>query len=272
MGTVLITGCTPGGIGHALALEFSSRGYQVIGTVRSQEAASILLAAGITAIQLEVTSEESIQRLHAEVKERTNGNLSILVNNVGVSHTVPALDLKLEDVRNVFEVNLFSTMRMVQLFAPLLISAQGKIVNIGSQAGVVPYVFGGCYNASKAALHSYTDALRIEMAPFKVQVVLVVTGGVKSKISDAKKRLPPNSLYLSMEEGYLLRQGNSQTTAMPTETYAREVVGDLLNPSTKRWLWRGHRSSLVRWLSWVMPLAFWDYYFSRKFGLRKFRT
>lgn len=267
--TALITGCTPGGIGHELALEFLRRGFQVFGTVRSEEAKKTLVSEGVIAIQLEVTSDASIRALHDEICERVDGKLDILVNNVGVSHTVPVLDLTIEDMRKVFEINVFSCIRLVQTFAPLLIQAEGKIANIGSVAGIVPYVFGGCYNASKAALHSYTDALRIEMAPFGVQVVLVVTGGVKSRISDVKKRLPPNSLYMPIEKDYLFRQGNSQRTAMPTETYARKVVSDLLEPTSKAWLWRGHQSSLVRWLSWLLPRGFWDLYFSRKFGLGK---
>ncbi|EUC44802.1 hypothetical protein COCMIDRAFT_97337 [Bipolaris oryzae ATCC 44560] len=270
--TVLITGCTPGGIGHELALEFLRRGFQVFGTVRSEEAKKTLLSEGVIAVTLEVTSDASIQALHDEICERVGGKLDVLVNNVGISHTVPVLDLKIEDMRRVFEINVFSCIRLVQAFAPLLIEAKGKIANIGSVAGIVPYVFGGCYNASKAALHSYTDALRLEMAPFGVQVVLVVTAGVKSRISDVKKRLPPNSLYMPIEEDYLFRQGNSQRTAMPTETYARKVVSDLLEPTSKAWLWRGHQSSLVKWLSWLLPRGFWDLYFSRKFGLGKLRS
>lgn len=63
----------------------------------------------------------------------------------GVSHTVPVLDLTIEDMRKVFEINVFSCIRLVQAFAPLLIEAKGKIANIGSVAGIVPYVFGGTY-------------------------------------------------------------------------------------------------------------------------------
>lgn len=66
----------------------------------------------------------------------------------------------------VFEVNVFSVMKMVQVFAPMLIEAKGTIVQIGSIAGKLPYVFGSVYNASKAALHSYNRTLRVELEPF----------------------------------------------------------------------------------------------------------
>jgi len=77
--------CTPGGIGHELALEFLRRGFQVFGTVRSEEAKKTLLSEGVIAITLEVTSEASIQALHDEICERVGGKLDILVNNVYVS-------------------------------------------------------------------------------------------------------------------------------------------------------------------------------------------
>ena len=72
-------------------------------------------------------------------------------------------------------------MLMCKTFAPLLINAKGTIVQIGSLAAVMPYVFASCYSATKAALHSYSNTLRLELAPFGVRVVTVVTGGVKSK-------------------------------------------------------------------------------------------
>ncbi|KAL6163260.1 NADPH-dependent 1-acyl dihydroxyacetone phosphate reductase [Exserohilum turcicum] len=271
--TVLVTGCTPGGIGHELALEFLRQGFQVFGTVRSDEAKKTLLSEGVIAIEHEVTSAESIQALHDVLCKRiVDGMLDILINNAGISFTVPVLDLTIENMRKVFEINVFGGVLLTQKLAPMLIAAKGKVANIGSVAGVIPYVFGGCYNASKAALHALTDALRIEMEPFGVQVVLVATAGVKSKTSDVKKRLPPNSLYMPIEEDYLFRQGNSQRTAMPTEVYAKKVVADLLKPKTSAWLWHGHQASVVRWLSWLMPRTFWDNYFAKKFGLRKFKA
>lgn len=86
---------------------------------------------------------------------------------------MPATDLDVDHVKGMFDINVFGVMRMVQEFVPLLIaSGNGRIVNIGSIAGVMPYPFGSAYNASKAALHSYGNTLRLELAPFK-QVWLI---------------------------------------------------------------------------------------------------
>lgn len=243
----------------------------MFGTARDGNALEVLRENGIDAMELEITSDASVQHLKAQIEQITGGSLDILINNVGVSHTVPCLDLTLHDIRTVFEINLFGTMRMVQVFAPLLIKSAGLIVNIGSVAGIVPYVFGGVYNASKAALHSYSDVLKIEMAPFNVRVVTVITGGVRSNISQKKKPLPEDSLYWPIHEDYENRQGNSQHSAMRSEEYARKVVDDLIQPRVTGWLWQGNKAHLVRILYWILPFSFWTGYFSRKFGLYRLK-
>lgn len=86
----------------------------------------------------------------------------------GYSRVAPATDLEIDTVvKDMFDINVFAVMRMVQEFVHLLIAAEGTIVNIGSIAAIMPFAFGSAYNASKAALHSYTDTLRVELKPFK---------------------------------------------------------------------------------------------------------
>ncbi|KAJ3516824.1 hypothetical protein NM208_g14794 [Fusarium decemcellulare] len=92
---VLITGCSPGGIGHALALEFHRRGCHVIATVRNTDLIKDLEAPGLSVVSLEVTEPESIAECKAKVSELTGGRLDILVNNAGRTHTIPALDMDL---------------------------------------------------------------------------------------------------------------------------------------------------------------------------------
>ena len=79
----------------------------------------------------------SIAALEKEISRRTNGKLDILVNNAGRNYTVPALDIDLKEVREMYESNVFAVMRMCQVFAPLLIEAKGMIVQIGSLAGLM---------------------------------------------------------------------------------------------------------------------------------------
>lgn len=159
--TVLITGCSSG-IGLALSHEFHSLGYRVIATARNTRSLTSLAALGIETLPLELTSKDSLTALHTSVQQLTNGRgLNYLVNNAGRNMTVPALDLDIDDVRDMFEGNVFAVMRLCQLFAPELIKAKGTIVMLGSLSAVMPYVFGSAYNASKAALHEYADTLRV---------------------------------------------------------------------------------------------------------------
>ncbi|KAK6811407.1 hypothetical protein RU639_012871 [Aspergillus parasiticus] len=116
------------------------------------------------------------------------------------------MEVDLAEARATFETNLFAVINMCQTFLPLLKKAQGTIIQIGSAAGVIPYVFGSVYNASKVALHSFSDTLRVELVPSgSVNVTTIVTGGVQSRIARVKRTLAPNSLYAPTEDEYIRR-------------------------------------------------------------------
>ena len=267
--TVLITGCSPGGIGHALAIQFHSNGLHVFATARNVDAVADLKDLGIEVLQLEVTSSEDVEKTKQYIIDRTNGSLDYLINNAGRNYTLPALDVDVSEVQATFETNVFAVMRMCQTFAPLLIQAKGTIVQIGSLAGEIPYVFGSVYNASKAALHAYSDTLRVELAPFDVKVMVVVTGGVQSNIARTHRELPEGSLYRPLETEYRRRQVHSQEAAMETTVYAEGVVKAALKAKPARTLWRGHHAWNVWLLLTLMPRMFWDYYFNKVFNLTK---
>lgn len=116
-----------------------------------------------------MTSPLSIAAAHATISALTNGKLSVLVNNAGQGTPRPCTDLDVEGVvKETFDVNVFGVMRVVQAFVDLLIAdGAATVVNIGSIAPIIPLVFGGAYNASKAAMHAYADCLRMELKPFK---------------------------------------------------------------------------------------------------------
>ena len=236
--TVLITGCSSG-IGHALAREFKQQGLRVFATARKTDSIADLAALGIETLPLEATSSESISALKAEIASRTGGKLDFLVNNAGRSYTVPALEVEMHEIEATFAVNVFAVMRMTQAFAQLLIEAQGTVAMIGSLAGEMPYVFGSVYCASKAALHRYTDTLRLELKPFKVRVVNVVTGGVKSQIARTFRTLRSDSIYLPVEKDFERRLTHSQSLGMETDKYAKSVVSQLTGWRQKQTIWEG---------------------------------
>ncbi|KAL6720041.1 NADPH-dependent 1-acyl dihydroxyacetone phosphate reductase [Lecanora helva] len=224
---------------------------------------------GIETLSLEVHKPSSISALKDSIEKRTSGTLDILINNAGRNYTIPALDVDFDEVQDLFEVNVFSVMRMCQTFSPLLIRAKGMVVQIGSLSGFMPHVFGSPYNASKAALHSYSNTLRVELAPLGVRVVLAYTGGVQSRISRVERELPSNSLYWPANEGYIKRMTHSQQNAMDADTYAKSVVPQLLQKTPRHWIWEGSYVWLM-WFFWTfMPKTFLDGMFTKMFMLDK---
>lgn len=141
--TVLITGCSEGGIGHALATEFQSRGLRVFATARTvSKMASLASLLSVTLLPLDVTSAESLAAAAAAVSEQTGGRLDYLVNNAGMQVVKPLLDFDLSQARTMYEANVFGAVAAVQAFAPLLLAAKGTVVNIASIAGLMypPYM------------------------------------------------------------------------------------------------------------------------------------
>ncbi|KAJ7607366.1 NAD(P)-binding protein [Roridomyces roridus] len=247
MKSVLITGCTPGGIGHALAKEYHTQGLRVFATARRQEVLADLAAQGVETLQLDVCDSESVKTAREAVAAITGGKLDILVNNAPRNGRH----------QRIYEVNLFGAMRMVKEFAPLLIeSGDGRIVNIGSVLGIVPHPFyNSAYNSSKAALHAYGNTLRLELAPFNVQVTTVITGAVQTNIwvSGAPVPLKPNSIYAPIADIIAKLFTREQVEKMMTaEAYAKYVVSQTLKRSVRAWLWQGSGS----WIVWSID-TFW---------------
>jgi 1-acylglycerone phosphate reductase len=131
--TVLITGCSTGGIGHALALTFQKHGLIVFASARNVSSMSSLSdLPNVHLISLDVTSSASIADAFLAVKAKTGGKLDYLVNNAGRGYSMPALDVDIEEGKRLFDTNFWGVLRMVQAFSPLLMEAKGTVVNIGS--------------------------------------------------------------------------------------------------------------------------------------------
>ena len=136
--SVLITGCSAGGIGSSLVESFQKRGLLVFATARTaSKIAHLEKLPNVVLLTLDVTSTSSIAAAVESVKSRTGGTLDYLVNNSGVAHVMPVLDTDIAVAKSIFDVNLWAVMAMTQAFAPLVIQAKGTIVNIGSINGLL---------------------------------------------------------------------------------------------------------------------------------------
>ena len=142
--TVLITGCSTGGIGWAVARVFHARGFHVFATVRNLSMARDLSElSNVEILELDVTVPQTITRCRDTVAKRTGGKLDILVNNAGVESIKPLLDVDISEAKRLYDVNVWGPLTMVQAFAPLLIEAKGVIVNQSSIDGVLSMAWSG---------------------------------------------------------------------------------------------------------------------------------
>jgi 1-acylglycerone phosphate reductase len=253
----------------------------VIATARNPAVLADLGAQGMTTLALDVSKTESIQTCHGEVAQLTAGRgLDILVNNAGRTHTHPATDLDMDDVRETFETNVFGVMAMCAAFADLLIAAKGLIVNVASLAAVTPYVFGSAYCASKGAVVSYSRTLRLELKPFGVRVMVAMAGTVRSNIASRTHReLPEGSIYQRVRELFERRLTFSQNNAtVTTGSFAAKLVDRALRSEAPLlfrswfgrpdWLWAGG-FSLQAWLAGFLGEWAFDFFMYRKIGMNQ---
>jgi NAD(P)-dependent dehydrogenase (short-subunit alcohol dehydrogenase family) len=181
---VLITGCSSG-IGRATALRLAGAGWTVYATARRPETLSELQAAGCRTLALDVTDEQSMQAVVAEI-ERTEGAVGVLINNAGYSQSGAIETVPLEAVRRQFETNVFGLVRLTQLVLPKMRAQRwGKIVNVGSMGGRLSFPGGGHYHATKHALEAISDALRFELRGFGIDVILLEPGLITTEFGEA---------------------------------------------------------------------------------------
>ncbi|KAE8153660.1 hypothetical protein BDV25DRAFT_168443 [Aspergillus avenaceus] len=267
--SVLITGCSVGGIGPALAEEFHCRGLHVFATARSREKmAPLEKLSNATLLELDVTSPQSIAAAVEAVTAKTGGKLDYLVNNSGQNIVRPILDTSVEEAKRLFDVNFWGAASMVQAFAPLVIAAKGMIVNLASVSAWYHGPWLSYYAASKAALVAYSDVLTLELKPFGVRVITVVAGTVQTNIFSnyagrPDSTLPPNSLYMGAAQDVQdWTDGKVVKDAMSPDDFAKRVVGDVLGGGSGT-IWRGTGATVSRIVfsifpsSLLMRFSFW---------------
>jgi NADP-dependent 3-hydroxy acid dehydrogenase YdfG len=180
---VLITGCSTG-IGRETAGHLASQGWTVYATARRPESISDLEAKGCRTLALDVTDEESMKSAVATVEE-AEGAVGVLINNAGYSQSGAVEEVAMDQVRKQFETNVFGLLRMCQLALPgMRGQGWGKIVNISSMGGRLVFPGGGIYHGTKYSVEAISDAMRWEVRPFGVDVILVEPGLIKTEFGD----------------------------------------------------------------------------------------
>lgn len=178
-GSVLITGCSSG-IGQAAALALHEAGRTVVATARNPATLSGLADRGLRTLALDVTEESSMR---AAVDAA--GPIDVLINNAGYGLYGTVEQLPMAEIRRQFETNFFGLVRLTQLVLPGMRAAGGgRILNVSSMGGRATLPGGAFYHASKYAVEALSDALRMEVARFGIDVVLIEPGPVRTPWND----------------------------------------------------------------------------------------
>lgn len=225
---VLISGCSSG-IGLALAKEFAGQGYRVCATALEPREIEGLRAENVEVFALDVTDRQSIAACVKAAAAKW-GRIDLLVNNAGYGLFGPVIELSLADVREQFETNLFGAIALTQAIVPgMLERRRGLIINISSISAVLTPPFGGAYSATKAALSALSDAMRVELAHFGIQVMTIQPGAIGTNFGHvAVKKLgryyEKTSVYAPIAHAIEARAKSHLINPTPAEDLAKKIV------------------------------------------------
>ena len=179
---VLITGCSSG-LGHALALSFVKAGHPTYASARRLDSIRDLENSGCHILELDVTLPESIDQAVLQI-EKEHVHVGILINNAAIGIMTPIETIEIDNVRKQYETNVFGLLSVTQKVIPAMRkNGKGKIINIGSSGGEFTTPGGGVYQATKYALDSMNDAMRMEFKSFGIDVILIEPGAISSKFA-----------------------------------------------------------------------------------------
>lgn len=200
---VLITGCSSG-LGYYLCEELNKNGYTVIASARNIEKLKNISAS--MKLQIDVTDNNSIVNGINKIINRYE-KIDVLINNAGFSIRGAIEEVNLSDVKELFNVNVFGLINMIQMVLPIMRNRKsGKIINIGSISGKFAQALNGNYCASKYAVEAISDALRLELHDFNIQSTVIEPGAMNTNFfnnleSTSNKLMknsnsPYNKLYI----------------------------------------------------------------------------
>ena len=228
MASILITGCR-GGIGLNVACRLLKRGHKVYATVHREtsvnDVRTALMSFGENFVvdKLDVTEASDIDKVD-------NWDIDVLINNAAIGDSGPLAEIDPQRVYAVFETNVFSTLRLIQKVLPKLIAkGEGRIVLMGSMAGLVPTPFYAPYGMTKFALESIAFSLRTELKPFGIKVIIINPGPYNTGFNEFMRQkyewMGANSLYKD-HMGYVRHEEESviKRELQSTQSIAKQVI------------------------------------------------
>ncbi|MBF4571972.1 SDR family NAD(P)-dependent oxidoreductase [Herbiconiux sp. VKM Ac-1786] len=262
---VIVTGASTG-IGRATARQLAGEGFHVLAGVRRNIDGDSLAqeSVNIEPIILDITNITHIQALAQRVRADPEGRpLRALINNAGIAVDAPVEVLPIADWKRQFDVAVFGPVTVTQALLPALVASHGRILNIGSLLSSVAMPSSGPYSGAKAAMDAISDALRREVAEFGVDVIVVVPGVVRSKLSERglvtaaliADRMTPEQThrYARLIEAHVAQAKSYAKTGIPAET-AATVISRAIHASKPRTRYMvGRDAAILTRLARVLP-------------------
>ena len=261
---IFITGASSG-IGYDAARRLSGQGHKVYGAARRVELIEPLRECGVIPVRMDVTDDESMA-LGVQGIIEAEGRIDVLVNNAGYGYMGAIENVTIDEARRQLEVNLFGLARLTQLVLPYMRKQHsGRIINISSVAGKAVIMFGGWYNVSKYSVEALSDALRMEVKPFGIDVSIIEPGGIKTDwgliAADNLEISSGDSAYRDsgMRMAALLRKGYTSNLLSDPERVAK-AIARAVNAKRPRIRYRlGAGSGLIVILHALLPARWWDW-------------
>ncbi len=260
-GAIVVTGCSTG-IGEACALHLAKLGHRVFAAVRKDADAERLGAkhANLTPLLFDVRDGAALRRAaHFVTGEVGSAGLQGLVNNAGIAVAAPLEYLPLEDLRTQLEINVVGQLAVTQAFLPLLRQGGGRITFISSISGLLPTPMVGAYSASKFALESLADCLRLELKEWGIEVNLIEPGQIATAIwktsakaaDERQTRMAPEAptRYGWMMRAARVRVGQGSKHGMDPHQVALAVEKALVGPHPRTRYLVGKEGLAVRILA-----------------------
>jgi NAD(P)-dependent dehydrogenase (short-subunit alcohol dehydrogenase family) len=274
--TVLVTGATSG-IGKHAALHFARRGYATFASFRNREAIAGFHgepgADQLKWVELDVTKPASIAAAAEEIDRATAGHgVDVLINNAGYGAAGALADLSDAQLRAQFETNVFGLMAVTRTFVPKMRErGWGRILNVSSVGGRVTFPLFGAYHATKYAVEAMSDALRYELVPFGVHVVLIEPGVIRSEFSrksaaDASARVAGSPYAVIYQRAEAIR-ARTDAQAVGPECVSRAMERAVRARTPRARYVAPMRTYLVLWLARALPTRLWDAVLRRAIGL-----
>ncbi|SDW12172.1 NADP-dependent 3-hydroxy acid dehydrogenase YdfG [Lutibacter oricola] len=197
---IIVTGASSG-IGKATALYLIEEGHKVYGLARRLEKMQDIENAGGNSMKLDVTNHKQIKEVVASIYKK-EGRIDALINNAGFSHCAPIEEVSYEKAKYICDVNLFGLAEMTKAVLPIMRKQKsGTIVNLSSMGGKIVTPLMGWYGVTKFAVEAFSDALRMEVKQFGINVAIIEPGNVQSELAgNTVIEHIPNSAYQELKD------------------------------------------------------------------------